>query len=285
MTAKTHVIERLFRERWTGSQLRSTVVTIEDVGNAIRAHNKENPGDTLSDRNPANFFKDFYRNTASANNNWPELVRQNGFTAEQRTGRNECFEFVSIPDGQTQPFEPFIEPDDETPRNHIESVSLPLASRRLGRNDESWLTQVLVRLRVLETHFALHSPINIQQLDHLQMSVKRSGVEIDAIFLGHELIDADVAASMREIIICCEAKQKRDDILPNQIKRQIAEVFKIDAFTQDVAIAVAVKATDSSQLFVVEFKPVERGQEAITALDVQSTALYKFMPPIPGIGE
>ena len=74
-------------------------------------------------------------------------------------------------------------PGEQTPRVKIETISMPLATRRLGRKDEPWLIQVLVKLRIIETHMALFSNRKIIQLDHLQMNMKLSKTEIDALFL------------------------------------------------------------------------------------------------------
>ena len=99
----------------------------------------------------------------------------------------------------------------------MESVSLPLASRRLGRGDEPWLIQVVARLRVVESHFSLVSRRSVRQLDLLQLNVKLSGTEIDALFLAQEEVAPGV---FEEVIVTCEAKGIRDDILEDQILKQ-----------------------------------------------------------------
>jgi hypothetical protein len=283
-TTKTHVIERIFLGRWQAEAqpLSQSLVTIEDIAAAIRTHNEQHPNDTLSDRNPANFFKDFIRNRKSANANWPERVLAAGFTARQITGNNRAFEFVPLLGGQVEPFPETFVPTADTPRREIETVSLPVASRRLGRSDESWLVQVLVRLRIIETHFSLYSPRRIVQLDHLQMSVKLRGSEIDALFLATEEVDGP---RYDEIIVCCEAKGRRDDILEDQILRQVQAVFGIPGVTQDRAIAIAVKAIGPSEVFCVEFDVISRAEAPeIVSLTPVSQTLYVLRPPIPGIG-
>jgi hypothetical protein len=182
--------------------------------------------------------------------------------------------------GQTIPFPLDIVPGptNKTPHYKVESVSLPLASRRLGRKDEPWLVQVLVRLRVLETHLALCSKRHIVQLDHLQTNVKLSGAEIDALFLATE-------EDQQEIIVCCEAKGIRDDVIVSQILGEVKALFRT-RITQDLILPIAVKALAPSRVFVVEFETVGREDaDEKNSLEVASAALYDFVPPIPGIGQ
>jgi len=218
-TRKTEIIQSLFETRFntTTKKLSSTVVTLEEVSAAINANNLAHPTLVpMSTRNPANFFKDFIRKHKSANRNWPRRIFEAGYTAVQVTSEGRCFEFIAILPGQTVPFPLDVVPGptDKTPHHRIESLSIPLASRRLGRNDEPWLVQVLVRLRVLETHLALCSKRSIIQLDHLQTNVKLSGAEIDALFLATE-------GNSRELMVCCEAKGIRDDVIASQILGQV----------------------------------------------------------------
>ena len=129
------------------------MVTLKDAQVAIQAYNNSIPpgAKPLSTSNPANFFKDFIRHRNSANANWPTHIWRAGYTGRQVTGNNFCFEFIPVKPGQTEPFpSPFRDPDVTTPRHQIENASLPLASRQLGRTDEPWMIQVLVRLRVIE---------------------------------------------------------------------------------------------------------------------------------------
>jgi hypothetical protein len=295
---KTYVIERLFNERWDAESqtLSRSLVTLSDLLNAIQAHNRAHPGLSLSERNPANFFKDFIRKSKSANENWPGTVLANGFTGRQVTGESNCFEFLPLPSGQLVPFpDDVLKPSDQAHHHQIESISLPLASRRLGRADEAWLTQVLVRLRVLETHFSIYSTCRVMQFDHLQMGVKLHKTEIDALFLA--LVENPAATfsggaaeesgtgGLEEVIVTCEAKGRRDDILVDQIVRQVQSVFTKLKVTQERAIPVAVKAINNNVVWVVEFDAVTRSEApSLRTLKVASEALYKFKPSIPGIG-
>jgi len=199
------------------------------------------------------------------------------------TEKNACFEFVPLIAGQTEAFPPvnFAQPSASTPKYQIESVSLPLASRRLGRKDEPWLIQVITRLRIVESHFSLTSGRAIKQLDLLQMNVKLSGTEIDALFLAHEETAPGI---IEEIIITCEAKTGRDDILEDQILKQAKAPFKMKQITQNHVIPLAVKCVAASQIFVVEFNELDREtHENVTSLSIASDSLFEIKPPVPGI--
>jgi len=137
--------------------------------------------------------------------------------------------------------------------------------------------QVLVRLRVLETHLSLFSKRHVVQLDHLQTNVKLSGAEIDALFLATE-------EDKQEIMVCCEAKGIRDDIIVSQILGEVKALFRT-GMTQDLILPIAVKALGPSLVYVVEFQTVPRKDvDAKKSLEVVSTALYALVPPVPGIG-
>jgi hypothetical protein len=284
---KTEIIEILFDQLWDANAgtLKSPLVTLNRVAQAIVRYNSGKPrADQLSAGNPANFFKDFIRNKDSANRNWPASVLSRGYTAVQRTGKNACFEFVPVRTGQTDPFPLQIVHTELADEPHrLESISIPLASRRLGRRDESWLMQVLVRLRVIETHLALMSARNIVQLDLLQMSIKQRGSEIDGLFLAVEEV-ATPPAGTRELLVICEAKMKRDDILEDQIVSQVKAVAQMKGVTQTEFIPMAAKLVGPSRVFVVEFEPVPRSAAAnLTTLIVASRQVYEFVPAVPGL--
>ena len=142
---KTAVILRLFESRWNGVQLESPMVNLQEVKEAIEALGNEELGKALSSRNPANFFKDFIRRAESANKNWPKQLKDLRWTAEQRTGENNCFEFVRYSADQNEPFEESFGPSATTPVHRMQSITIPKASRDLGRKDEQWLIQVAVQ--------------------------------------------------------------------------------------------------------------------------------------------
>jgi|ERR1035438_879841 hypothetical protein len=90
---KTRIIADLFDDasRWNGDLLDRPLVTLTEVQAAIHSHNLNNPNDTISSKNPANFFKDFIRKTSTANTNWPASVLGRGYTAKQTTGAGKSF--------------------------------------------------------------------------------------------------------------------------------------------------------------------------------------------------
>ena len=278
----------MFEARWNSQTgvLSNPLVTLTDVSTAIRQYNTEHAsGRQLSDRNPANFFKDFIRNKSRANQNWPDVVFRAGYTGRQVTGGNACFEFVRLTPGQSTPFPLNVvpPPGPNTPLHRIESASLPLASRRLGRSDEPWLVQVLVRLRVIETHLSLFSARRILQIDHLQMSVKLAKSEIDALFLA---IEETADGGTRELIVSCEAKGRRDDILEDQVLRQVAAVLGMSGVTQSMVLPIVIKALGPSEVHVIEFDAISRSDaDAQQSLSVASEARYQFVPSVPGIGK
>src|SRR6266567_2096551 len=252
---KAAIIDGIFEQRWSPQTrvLSDPMVTLQDLSKAIQSYNASQKQRPLSDRNPANFFKDFVRNKRRANKNWPKRILDAGFTARQVTGDGRCFEFVPLAGGQKEPFPSTTvpEPTENTPRFKVESISMPLASRRLGRTDEPWLIQVLVKLRIIETHLALFSS--------------------------------------RKIMVTCEAKGKNDDILETQVLEQVRAAFRFRLASSVQAVDVlpmAIKAFAPSQIFVVEFGSMSQEQaETATSLEVASSAIYELTPQVPGIGK
>jgi hypothetical protein len=284
---KAAIINLIFQSRWDAGakRLSNAVVTLNDLSEAIKEYNSSHTGRPLSDRNPANFFKDFVRRKHTASKNWPKNILAAGFTARQVTGENRCFEFVRLLEGQTEPFplNAVLVPGEHTRRIRIETISMPLASRRLGRKDEPWLIQVLVKLRIIETHMALFSSRKIIQLDHLQMNVKLSRTEIDALFLAIEDLGGE---NRQEVFVTCEAKGKSDDILDSQVLEQVKAAFALPKTKVEHVIPLAVKAFAPSQIFVVEFGSMSKEEaQAATSLAVASSAIYELIPPLDGIGK
>ena len=281
---KTDVIKQIFEAKLdpVSGKLRETIVTLDEVSAAITAYNSK-WGSDHSTKNPANFFKDFIRSRKAGNANWPKSVLDAGYTGRQLTEGGSCFEFAPLANGQTEAFPPvdFAQPSIKTPRYQIESVSLPLASRRLGRKDEPWMIQVIARLRIVETHFSLSSTRDIKQLDLLQLNVKLSGTEIDALFLAQEETGIE---QYEEVIVTCEAKVGRDDILEDQILKQAKAPFKMKKISQNRVIPLAVKCVGPSTIFVVEFNELTRdGHEGVKSLTVAAESLFEIKPPVPGI--
>jgi hypothetical protein len=275
---KTAVIEYLFSKYWDAKtkRLHKSIMSMTDVQEAIR-HCNQTYGSSLSDRNPANFMKDMVRGQG-ASKNWPDALKELRFTAVQRPGAGDVFEFISYRPGQTEPFPDSYKPTESTPRFIVQSVSMPLAAKELGRSDEPWLIQTAVNLRIVETHFAVVSKQPVVQLTHLQMSVKLRETEIDALFLAICKTDnADYRA-----IVTCEAKQSRERILDHQIINQVRAAF---GETQvDVVIPIALRAVREVGFYVVEFAPVRRSNaQSFDELSMAQEAVYELRPPVPGI--
>jgi hypothetical protein len=282
---KSKVIEHLFEQRWNKAtvSLSSCAVTLEDVGRAIDSCRV-----SLSKRNLANFFKDFIRVKRSANRRWPKSVWDRGFTATQTTGGGLCFRFVPAPTGMTEPFPNVFVPSDELIRNphKIQSVSLPTASRRLGRADETWLAQIAVRLRLIETHFAIFSGRRVIQVDHLQMGLKLARAEIDALFLMQEG-DPLSGETTDEILVYCEAKGMKDDILEDQILNGVKALGKIPNIKQERIVPIAIKTLAEpgrSLVYLIEFQEADRATinqlETLTPVNQQ---VYEIVPQVPGL--
>lgn len=277
---KSEIIEALFQmvyDRQT-DQLTRSVITLEDVSAAIAASNASG-GKQLSTKNPANFLKDIVRKRKSANAIWPQAVFQRGYTGRQVTGAGLCFEFVPIAAGQSEPFPADMDlaPDATTLKFECESVSLPIAARRLGRRDEPWLIQVVTKLGIVQSHFALASKRRVLQVDLLQLNVKLNRTEIDALFLAIE-------EGGSETIVTCEAKGLHEDILAEQVFRQATAPFQMKTITQETVVPIAVKIVGESEVLVVEFAALQRSSyHHVSRLDVVTKSLFRIRPPVPGI--
>lgn len=278
---KPIVIEHIFDQLWDPQRkvLKRTTVTSEDVITAISYCN-EHKGTKLSVGNPANFMKDVVRGQ-NASRNWPRKIGALDITAKQRAGDRLVFEFVSYAPGQTEPFPDNYKPSTNTVRHSIQSVSLPLASKALGRRDEPWLIQVAVNLRIVETHFAVTSCLEVLELNHLQMSVKLRKTEIDAIFSARIKKGRDE----EQAIVTCEAKQRRERILVDQIVSQVQAAFEMT--DTDMVIPMGMKATGKSEIYIAEFMPVRRNDipalKDTEQLYLAREAVYQLTPPVRGI--
>ncbi len=275
-SAKTSVIRRIFEERYehkTGS-LSGDVVTFDDLARAI-------PGSSLSSANLANFFKDLVR-SPTRNKNFPAEVVDAGYTAEQYIGSvsRGCFRFVPLPEGQTVAFAertPAPELLDEV--YVVQSLSLNLESRLLGRRDESWLTQVVANLNLVATHLALCSPLKLASIQLLQTNVKLRNAEIDALFLAQNADEAGHESS--QILVCAEMKHRRDMLEDEQILRG-AEAARQEAadrlgLQKVTVVPMGVKTLATGLLWIVEFS--HKSPPLVSV----SERLYRLEPPVPGI--
>lgn len=275
---KPPVIEWIFDQLLdpVTSELTRTLVTNDLVLKGIEWGN-DVLGLELSKANPANFMKDVIRGKG-ANGMWPKRLHAERWTALQVTGDGKVFEFVRYEEDQTEPFPNRFGYHDGVVRHRIQSVSMPLASKDLGRDDETYLIQVAVKLAVVETHFALHSPLNIVELNHLQIGIKLRLCELDALFAAYY---TDSEGETRRLVITAEAKKRGQRILEEQVIRQVRAAFA----ETDVGLVVPIVMTVAEGgIYVAEFKAVRREDEpTFDALELETDALYELVPSVKGI--
>lgn len=291
---KPQVIEYIFLQRFdpaTGA-LSHSLVDSTDLRLAIEQCNNLY-GLTLSTANPANFFKDYLR-SPSRNADWPPTLAAQRITARQVYGNRRIFEFVPYDPGQNEPFPdefPVLATDNPHP---IESVSLNSDARALGRPDEAWLIQVCVHQRVLQTHFALYSPLDVVDVFHLQNSLKATP-EIDAVFL----LTFRENDEKHKALVTLEAK-RNEPVLRDQIKSQVAYMAdqcgrKDELKDIRFIIPVAARSGDLNGERVVTVYEMEKlavaegaarhaaREQALIGLKIEQTISYKFRPKVSGI--
>ena len=242
----------------------------------------------LSTVNPANFMKDVVRGD-NASENWPPRLDALRIGARQRPGDRRVFEFTDYAIGQTEPFPNTYTARPELVPLPIESVSLSLAKRRLGRQDESWLIQVAVELRLVQTHFATQSSQPIEEVSHLQTGVRLGKSEIDTLFLAQL---KDSKGAITTALVTGEAKQEGQRILDHQIIEQVVAASRsVRRAGVDIAavIPIAIKVLPKGRIYFVEFEPWAVGttdlpEDDLPDLKVASEAIYELRPPVPGIG-
>ncbi|AQS48738.1 hypothetical protein BMG03_13750 [Thioclava nitratireducens] len=275
---KTKVVEHLFDQNWDASSgtLTKSLMSLDDVGDAIRTTNVGRKN-KLKDNNPANFMKDLLRGSKS-NENWPASVTARKYTGIQRTGDGECFEFVPFEPGQTEPFPDKFPVRGNAPKFLIQSLSLPLATKTLGRSDETWLIQTAVNLRVIETHFAVAGAFKLLEVVHLQMGIKLRSTEIDALFLGK----IGNLKNPESILITCEAKQAKDRFIESQIVNQVKSTF---ATTEvETVVPIGLKAIKKVGFYLAEFEAIKRADAGtLKNLTLAGDAIYQLCPAVKGI--
>ncbi len=295
-TGKTIIIEQIFDSRWDVATQSVTLdlVTLIDVSKAIKRYNRRVPKGykPMSDKNPANFFKDFIRRTSAANRNWPKSVLARGYTAQQETGAGNSFRFTRLPAGHITAF---VESESNYPqfpekvcRIRIQSLSMDAKSRLLGRRDESWLMQVAAKLQLVQSHLALCSQRVFIEVSELQQNLKQSGAEIDALFLGK-------VNSHNSILITVEAKGRKDDILQIQVVAQVNAVMRMKSIQKNRAaiagdagnfyiLPMAMKVIEESVVYIAEYEPVKYAKNGrITSVSLAQESLCQIMPPVEGI--
>jgi hypothetical protein len=282
---KTVVVDHLWD---VVSAERRTVVTFKDVRDAIKFCNEQH-GNTLKADNPANFMKDLLRG-GHASRNWPERLKSKRITGRQVTGEDRIFEFIPYPEGQMEAFPNPFEPTGSEPEFVIQSLSIPLATKSLGRQDESWLIQVAVQLKVLESHFANLSQAGVIEVTHLQTGVKLNRTEIDSLFLA---VVSAADGQRVNALVTCEAKQQKDPILETQVVQQVVSAYEsvrnLD-LNIDLVIPIALKSLKGrAAIYVAEFEPwtpseAQAPEEKRKELVVAYSGVYRLCPPVPGIG-
>lgn len=221
--------------------------------------------------NPANFLKDIIRGK-NANERWPASLSAQRIAARQRFRQNRVLEFVPFLDGYDVPFPDRFEPTAETPVFDVQSISLPSAARRLGREDETWLTQVMVNLRIVEAQLAFQSRefgSRLRDIVHLQIGMKTQP-EIDATFVLTAAPRPEKAPGHDEhVFVTCEVKRKDERLLEDQIRFQVHQGFKETSRLLDpridgvkpIAIRIVTRAVGEAVerlIYVVEFATVRR---------------------------
>lgn len=291
---KPLVFSALFERRYnkaTGVFTPQTVTSdeLQDLIVVLKAE----AGISLSVGNPANFLKDFLR-SKTRNEQWPAEIAAAGYTARQSYSEGRVFDFVPYAPGQAVPFPDEFELREDAPIHRIELVSLPSAARALGRSDKSWLIQVCVHQRILQTHFALFSDIEAVDLFHLQNNLKGTP-EIDAVFLLSFRSDG-VA---RKALVTLEAK-RNEPVLPDQIRNQIAIMARQTTLRPGLAdiefvVPVAAATVDRGgerviAIFEMQPVPVADGIAAHNAGSVHDLPIsiakvigYTLSPPIVGV--
>lgn len=253
--------------------LRRSVVTTDDVVEGIHATKVD-----LSTKNPANFIKDVIRGHG-ASGMWPERLKALRVGGRQVTGDGNVFEFVPYEAGQSEPFPTRFGYHEGVERIRVQSISMPLATKALGRDDETYLIQVAVKLAVLETHFALKSPLNVIEMSHLQVGIKLRLTEVDSLYSA---ILQNEQGGRETIAVTAEAKKRRQRILEEQVIQQVKAAFKE---MKDVHLVVPTAMTAAADgIYVAEFKAVRRTElPTFAALELASEALYELTPQVPGI--
>lgn len=276
---KPIIIEHLFKKYWNedSKTLTKTLMSLDDITQAIRECNTLY-GTTLSDRNPANFLKDLLRGS-NGSRNWPRIVSDNRYTGVQRTGDGECFEFIPYQHHQTEPFPDSFQIRADAKHYKIQSISIPLVTKTLGRSDETWLIQTAINLRVVETHFAVCTKaFPLLELAHLQMGIKLRKTEIDALFLGK----TGSAENPSSVLVTCEAKQAKDPLIPSQIVNQVRAAFA--SADVETVVPIGLRSIKGVGFYLVEFQAVKRSDaDEFDELCFAADGVYELHPPVKGI--
>jgi hypothetical protein len=302
-SGKPPVIEYLY-DKYANGEIPDGLITSDRLVEAIRATNA-----SLGTANPANFLKDIIR-SEHANSIWPKSLTGKGISARQRYGAKRVFQFIEFIEGQKEPFPDNYPIDENTNSHNIQSASLPFAARQLGRKEETWLTQVVVNLRLVESQLSIFSPLRsrVRDVTHLQTGMK-TAPEIDAVFLATYGETAELKSQTNlNVLVTCEAKQINQRILEDQIREQVAKALEVTADIQNPRInavkPMAIKVVDhrfadknEKAIYVVEFSHINREEFNIEwsqsspsderlysmPLNDVSKTVYRIMPPVAGL--
>jgi hypothetical protein len=274
---KPQVIEKIFEDRWRpeSGELTEPLVSMVDISEAINA-----VGADLSTDNLANFFKDIIR-SSGRNEIFPRSVVEAGYTAKQAAGEGDksVFEFIPLPEGADSAF-PDRQPSKEKLQSPIEvqSLSLPIEARKLGREDESWLAQAVAELRLIELHLALHSDHNLVSIAHLMTNMKLGKAEIDSMWRGEV---ENWNGGTDPILIPAEMKSRKEVLEFEQIQRG-ARAAGLEAKRKlersEAVLPMAVKVLKNHLVWVLEFE-----MDFEDELRIASDAVYRPIPSVPGI--
>lgn len=286
----------------------SWVVSGPEIVSAISAVKSD-----LGTRNTANFLKDIVRRKGASALWPPELIRER-ISARQVFGKKRVFEFVPFDEGIDEAFPDRFGPLENTKIYDIQSVSLPYFARRLGRNEESWLSQVVVNLRLIEAHLAFGRADGdrIRDLVHLQTGMKTQP-EIDATFIASY---TNPEGGEKHILLTCEAKREKERLLEEQLRFQVRAGMKATFSFQNppvegvkpIGVQLVQWRTElglEQLIYIVEFEAITReqynadcfnGRKKITQasapdeaaifalkLEAVSRGLYRLRPSVAGI--
>lgn len=257
------------------------VVTMDNIVEGIGA-----TGASLSRKNAANFWKDLTRTGIKGlNRNWPKSVSARGFGGTDGIGRGGQFAFVPVPVGQSAPDYDFVDRGPDIPETALQSLSMPVAMRDLGRPSENWHAQVAARLDVVASYFAFHSPRNaeprsIEEVNFLQTGVKVGATsEVDATF--------SLLANDGQWLVAAEVKGHSEQFYLPQIKRAaiaLSNIANRDTKSPLInikgIIPLGIKVVGKSKLWVIEFEPIA---DPSKPLSKASEGIFNLVPPVPGV--
>lgn len=253
---------------------------------------------TLGDNQAANFAKDFLRKK-SRSKNWPRALAELRWTMQQVTGKDDAtglarhLRFKEYAEGQTDPF-PDEWPIPESCDDHsIQSVTISVASKQIVRLDEPRLMQITADLRIVETHFALYSPLStdtfkIVHMDHLQMGLKLRGSEIDGLYLA-EFQDSE--GGLHPVLITVEAKKHDEFVNSSQVVSQVEHASGLGV-TAEKIVPIALKHADGG-MYIFEYEPFtpppggKFEKDSVSSEDLKRVIAVRYIvkPDIVGLSQ